>query len=163
MPRLLPSGETSSPMNPLTRNILVYPWLARARSIGLLILIFLLSSTSRPAHAQGAGNALDLEAAANEHLLIPHSPSLDISASTLTVEAWILPESYPETFPTAMAKFNSASSWEFDVKNDNTVEWELFTAEDAGGAEPPCATRHRLQAGRYRRVLRRGAPPLPRA
>ncbi len=124
-------------MNPLTRYTLACTWLARTWSIGLLIIIFLLSSSSRPANAQGAGNALDLDASANEHLLIPHSPSLDISGSTLTVEAWIFPESYPEPFPTVMAKFNSASSWEFDVKNDNTVEWELFTtAQDVcnGGA-----------------------------
>ncbi len=79
------------------------------------------------ADATGAGRALELEASGGEHVLIPHSASLDVSGSTLTVEAWIHPESYPETFPTVMAKFNSASSWEFDVKSDNTVEWELFT------------------------------------
>ncbi len=91
------------------------------------ILVLLFGSATQLAHAQGAGNALFLDAAASQHLRIPHSPSLDISGSTLTVEAWIFPESYPEQYPTVMAKFNSASSWEFDIKDDNTVEWELFT------------------------------------
>ncbi|MBK7761859.1 MAG: hypothetical protein IPI46_00615 [Bacteroidetes bacterium] len=62
---------------------------------------------------------------ANDYMLVPHNAVFN-STSEITVEAWVYPTSYPSQYPAIIAKHNANSSFELDLKNDNTIEWECM-------------------------------------
>jgi len=79
-----------------------------------------------------AGTCLSFDGT-NDYVNVIDSASLDITGA-ITVSAWVYADSYPSTYPTVVAKGNSASAWELDVKNDGTIEWEGFI----GGTQRIC-------------------------
>lgn len=61
----------------------------------------------------------------SQYASIPHNSNLNCN-NQLTLEAWIYPTAYNSTYPTIIAKNNSGSSYELDLKNDGTIEFELY-------------------------------------
>ncbi len=72
----------------------------------------------------GSGYCVNLNGT-SQYASIPHNSNLNCT-NQLTLEAWIYPTAYNSTFPTVIAKNNSGSSYELDLKNDGTIEFELY-------------------------------------
>lgn len=77
----------------------------------------------------GSGYCLNLNGS-NQYASIPHNANLNCN-NQLTLEAWIYPTAYNSQFPTVIAKNNSGSSYELDLRSDGKIEFEAFI----GGAQ----------------------------
>ncbi|MFY7964900.1 MAG: CARDB domain-containing protein [Chitinophagaceae bacterium] len=72
----------------------------------------------------GSGYCLSLNGS-NQYASIPHNQNLNCS-NQITLEAWVYPTAFNTTYPSIVAKNNAGSAYELDLKNDGTIQFELF-------------------------------------